>query len=82
MPRFVSQTIYDHVGVLTEYERGWGNKMFLAEEFPDKVAAEKWIKEQNSKNTAPSAPDYYIQASYYPTMTAELFDKINSPGGF
>lgn len=82
MPRFVSQTIYEHVGVLTEYERGWGSKMFLAEEFPSKEAAEKWIKEKNSKNTASVAPDYYIQASYYDTMTAELFDKINSSGGY
>lgn len=82
MPRKVSQVVYDHVGVLTEYERGWGSKMFVAKEFKTKAEAYTWIAEQNKQNTAPTAPDYYIQASYHDTMTKEMFDKINSPGGY
>jgi hypothetical protein len=82
MPRKISTTVYDHVAVLTEYERGWGSKMFIAREFPSKAKADAWIAKQNKENTAPVVPDYYIQASYHGTMTKELFDKINSPGGY
>lgn len=48
--------------VLWEYERGWGSKPFHHGDFETKDEANKYRDEVNSKNTAPSAPDYYIQA--------------------
>jgi hypothetical protein len=48
--------------VLWEYERGWGSKPFTHSDFDSKEEALVYVKEVNSKNTAPTAPDYYIQA--------------------
>ena len=48
--------------VLREHERGWGQKDFHADGFETLVEAEKSCYEVNSQNTAPNAPDYYIQA--------------------
>lgn len=46
----------------TEYERGWGSKVFLVEYFADINEAQDEANKVNSKNTAKSAPDYYITA--------------------
>ena len=47
---------------LTEYERGWGSKAIHTQYFDNISEAEAYANEVNSKNTAPTAPDYYIQA--------------------
>ena len=49
--------------VLTEYERGWGSKDFDATPYYDLAAAKARVEDVLSKNTASSAPDYYIVAS-------------------
>ena len=48
--------------VLREYERGWGSKDFDATPFYNIENARSRVAEVNNKNTAPSAPDYYIVA--------------------
>lgn len=47
---------------VTEHERGWGSKVIDTQEFKRRDAAERYVNSVNSKNTAPSAPDYYITA--------------------
>lgn len=47
---------------LTEHERGWGAKSFHHEDFSDKEKALAYMRKENAKNTAPTAPDYYICA--------------------
>lgn len=44
-----------------ESERGWGQDTWT-EEFDTSEQAQARIKEINSKNVSPVAPDYYIQA--------------------
>lgn len=44
-----------------ESERGWGQS-FWEEKFDTAEEAQARITEINSHNTAPVAPDYYIQA--------------------
>lgn len=46
---------------LMESERGWGRD-YWHEDFNTREEAEARMKEVNSKNTSPVAPDYYIQA--------------------
>lgn len=46
---------------VVERERGWGGDEWT-EDFDTEDAAWARIKEINSKNTAPVAPDYYIAA--------------------
>lgn len=48
--------------VLWEHERGWGSKPFHKEYFDSITEAEKYANDVNSKNTSPTAPDYYIRA--------------------
>lgn len=50
------------VVVLTEHERGWGAKPFDATPYYTVADAERRVKEVNSHNNLPSAPDYYITA--------------------
>lgn len=69
--------IYEHVAILREFERGWGAQDFEAREFASKQEAEAWVREQNKKNTAPVAPDYYIQARYHGDMDEDSFRQIN-----
>jgi len=52
----------NYLVVLREYERGWGSKDFHAKQFTEYSDAKAYYTEVNSRNTAPSAPDYYIQA--------------------
>lgn len=44
-----------------EHEIGWGVK-YETEEFDTEEKAKARIKEINSRNVSPIAPDYYIQA--------------------
>lgn len=48
---------------IRESERGWGSKRIDLLDFETYEEAVKEINEVNANNTAPSAPDYYIQAS-------------------
>ncbi len=48
---------------IEEYERGWGSKIDDILEFDTKELADAYIKEFNSKNTEPTAPDWYMVAS-------------------
>lgn len=45
-----------------ESERGWGREYFHVD-FATKAEAEKYKAEINAKNTAPVAPDWYVQAN-------------------
>jgi hypothetical protein len=68
-----------HVAIHREYERGWGSKDILAKEYPTRADAEAAVARANAKNTAPVAPDYYIQARYVAEVADEIFDGINRP---
>jgi hypothetical protein len=46
---------------IVESERGWGQD-YWTEDYPTFEAAKKRIVEINSKNTSPTAPDWYMQA--------------------
>ncbi len=48
---------------LTEHERNWGPGHVCDRDFNSYEAALKYSDEENAKNTAPTAPDYYISAS-------------------
>ena len=54
--------IYPFYCVLREYERGWGSKDFSATGHDTREEAVSAADTVNRENTAPSAPDYYIQA--------------------
>lgn len=69
----VTQTFVCHVGVLVEYEHGWGSKEFLAKAFDTEKEALDWCSDQNKSNTESSAPDYYIVAQYREKMDKEYF---------
>lgn len=47
---------------LIESERGWGSKIDETKEFDTMELAEAYIDAFNSKNTANSAPDWYMRA--------------------
>jgi hypothetical protein len=49
---------------LMEYERGWGSKVDETVYFDNEDEALKYCDEFNSKNTAPTAPDWYMVAEY------------------
>lgn len=46
---------------LVESERGWGQE-YWNEDYDTREDAQHRIKEVNAKNTALTAPDYYISA--------------------
>ena len=48
---------------LTEYEKGWGSKLFDTLYFQKEENALSYIKEYNSKNNLNYTPDYYTRAS-------------------
>ena len=68
---------YKHVVVLTEYERGWGSREFIARAHKTKVDADRYVHEVNSKNTSPTAPEYYIKAAYIGDMEEREYKSIN-----
>lgn len=49
---------------LTEYEKGWGSKVFDTLYFKKEENALSYIKEYNSKNNLNRTPDYYTKADY------------------
>ena len=46
---------------MMESERGWGRDYWDVE-FKTRKEAEAYVKRINDQNTAPVAPDYYMQA--------------------
>jgi hypothetical protein len=53
---------------LVEYERGWGSKIEEVLYFDNEAEALEYCKQFNSKNTAPTAPDWYMIAEYQGRM--------------
>lgn len=49
---------------LTEYEKGWGSKVFDTVYFKKEENALSYIKEYNSKNNLKITPNYYTKAEY------------------
>ena len=47
---------------LTEYEKGWGSKVFDTLYFKKEEKALSYIKEYNAKNNLNRTPDYYTKA--------------------
>lgn len=47
---------------LWESERGWGKKPFIDRDFDTLLEAQKYCREENSKNNLAYVPDYYIYA--------------------
>ena len=47
---------------LTEYEKGWGSKVFDTLYFKKEENAFSYIKEYNAKNNLNRTPDYYTKA--------------------
>ncbi len=47
---------------IIESERGWGRKIDEIKTFDTREKALAFIKEYNSYNTSPTAPDWYMQA--------------------
>ena len=45
-----------------EYERGWGSKIDEVRHFDTREEAEEFCTEFNSRNTEPTAPDWYMVA--------------------
>jgi hypothetical protein len=56
----IAEVLY--TAVLIESERGWGQRVDEIKEFKTEKARDKFIKEFNAQNTAPSAPDWYMYA--------------------
>ena len=51
--------------VLTEYERGWGQKHWDTWYFDNEAEARQAAIDYNKKhNNLPSAPDWYVRADY------------------
>ena len=49
--------------VLTEHERGWGQREYHREYFDTLEAAMEYSVETNAKNNLPYVPDWYVTAS-------------------
>jgi hypothetical protein len=54
-----------------EYERGWGSKVDFRVYFRELANADAYVAKFNSRNTASSAPDWYMQAEN-PIIVREL----------
>lgn len=50
--------------IIMEYERGWGSKVDETKYFDTEVSAKEFVREFNKRNTAATAPDWYMQAEY------------------
>lgn len=73
----ITKKFRTHVVVWTEYERGWGRKDFMANDYSSKEEALKKVDEENAKNNLPQVPDYYIMTRYVPEMSETEFELIN-----
>jgi hypothetical protein len=60
-PKHRGEPVVKYRITVVERERGWGADEWT-EDFDSEQEAWDRIKEINSKNTAPVAPDYYVQA--------------------
>jgi hypothetical protein len=49
---------------IMEYERGWGSRLDESIYFDNEVEAKDYVTKFNSQNTADTAPDWYMVASY------------------
>jgi len=49
---------------LIEHERGWGSKIDETKYFDNEQEARDYCVQFNLRNTAPSAPDWYMVAEY------------------
>ena len=50
---------------LTEYERGWGSKLFDTVYFDNEAEARQWAIDYNLKhNNLKEVPDWYVRADY------------------
>ncbi len=65
MARIQAPTVQAYKVVLTEYERGWGQKHWDTSYFDnEEEAREAAIAYNKEHNTAASAPDWYVRADY------------------
>ncbi len=65
MARITAPTVQAFKVVLTEYERGWGQKHWDTWYFDnEEEAREAAIAYNKEHNTAASAPDWYVRADY------------------
>ncbi len=65
MARIPAPTVRAFKVVLTEYERGWGQKHWDTWYFDnEEEAREAAIAYNKEHNTAASAPDWYVRADY------------------
>jgi hypothetical protein len=53
---------------LIEYERGWGSKVDETLYFDNELEAREYERSFNAKNTAKTAPDWYMIAEYRGSM--------------
>lgn len=77
MRETVITKVRKHVCIQREYERGWGQKDIVATDYDTKELAEEAVQKCNARNTAGSAPDYYVQARYEAEVSEEEYDRIN-----
>lgn len=56
---------------LTEYEKGWGSKVFDTLYFKKEENALSYINEYNSKNNLNTTPDYYTKAELITLVTPD-----------
>lgn len=49
---------------IMEYERGWGSRVDESIYFDNEEEARAYVEQFNSKNTGPTAPDWYMVAEY------------------
>lgn len=51
-----------YTATIMEYERGWGSRVDEIREFDTEEDRDAFVKDFNSKNTADTAPDWYMVA--------------------
>lgn len=65
MPRIQKPTVIAFKVVLTEYERGWGQKPWDTWYFDNEAEARQAAVDYNKKhNNLSEAPDWYVRADY------------------
>ena len=63
MPEVTNVTPLFRVDIM-EYERGWGARLDETKYFNSEKDAKEFCAKFNARNTAASAPDWYMVASY------------------
>lgn len=59
----ITKPVAHRVNIL-EYERGWGSRIDEVKYFDNEPEARAFVVKFNSKNTASTAPDWYMIAEY------------------